>query len=72
LDFLSEGSYSAQVYTDAPDVSENPDHLVKKTIAVTQNDSLTIELAAGGAGYEDNDTMILFKERPFTERDFEN
>ena len=48
LNFLSEGSYEAYIYSDAPDVLENPNHLVKTTRIVTKRDTLKVELAGGG------------------------
>ncbi|HZJ21636.1 MAG TPA: glycoside hydrolase family 97 protein, partial [Pricia sp.] len=48
LNFLSEGSYKALIYSDAPDVLENPNHLVKTTRIVTKKDTMKVELAGGG------------------------
>jgi len=48
LNFLSEGSYEAHIYSDAPDVLENPNHLVKTTRIVTKKDTMKVELAGGG------------------------
>lgn len=48
LDFLSPGNYRAEIYTDAPDVDQNPNHLTKKIKTVNASDVLTIELADGG------------------------
>jgi alpha-glucosidase len=48
LDFLSSGEYVADIYSDAPDAAENPNHLVKETRVVTNKDSITIQLAGGG------------------------
>jgi alpha-glucosidase len=48
LDFLPEGAYTADIYSDAPDVNQNPNHLNKQTKTVVRNDSLTIHLASGG------------------------
>ncbi|HWB24655.1 MAG TPA: glycoside hydrolase family 97 protein [Chitinophagaceae bacterium] len=48
LSFLGDGTYTAEIYTDAPDVDKYPNHLVKQTKAVTKNDVLTLPLAAGG------------------------
>ena len=31
LNFLSDGNYTAEIYTDANDVNENPNHLNKQT-----------------------------------------
>jgi alpha-glucosidase len=48
LDFLSPGEYMADIYTDAPDAADNPNHLIKETRVITSKDSLTIQLAGGG------------------------
>jgi alpha-glucosidase len=48
LDFLSSGEYVAEIYSDAPDAAENPNHLVKETRVVTNKDSITIQLAGDG------------------------
>jgi alpha-glucosidase len=48
FDFLPAGEYTATIYTDAGDVSANPDHLVKEKRTVQANDKPSIQLAAGG------------------------
>jgi alpha-glucosidase len=48
LNFLSDGKYKAEIYSDAPDNVEHPNHLVKQTKTVTKSDTLTVHLAAGG------------------------
>ncbi|WP_114937899.1 glycoside hydrolase family 97 protein [Mucilaginibacter endophyticus] len=48
LDFLSDGNYKAEVYSDATDVEEYPDHLVKEIKGVTKGAILDMLLAAGG------------------------
>jgi alpha-glucosidase len=48
LDFLDDGNYSAEIYSDAGDVNLNPNHLRKETKLVTKKDSLILRLAAGG------------------------
>ena len=48
LDFLPEGNYTAELYADAPDVDQNPNHLTQQTRTVTRTDVLTLKLAAGG------------------------
>jgi alpha-glucosidase len=48
LSFLSNGKYSAEIYSDALNDATNPNHLIKKTKTVTKNDTLTVHLAAGG------------------------
>jgi alpha-glucosidase len=48
LQFLGKGSYTAEIYEDAPDAGENPKHvtILKKT--VRSSDTLTLPLAKGG------------------------
>lgn len=48
MDFLPPGYYTAEIYTDAPDVAQNPNNLMKETKTVNKDDILTIKLAAGG------------------------
>ena len=49
LDFLPEGAtYTAELYADAPDVAQQPNHLVKETRTLTRTNKLTLKLAAGG------------------------
>jgi len=48
LGFLGDGSFTAEIYTDAPDVATNPNHLVKQTKTVTKKDVLNLQLAGGG------------------------
>ena len=49
LDFLTEGAtYTAEIYADAPNVAQNPNHLVKETTMLSRTDKLVLRLAAGG------------------------
>lgn len=48
LDFLEDGKYQADIYTDAPDADENPNHLNKETRTVTRKDVIELPLAADG------------------------
>ena len=48
LNFLPEGNYVAEIYTDAPDANENPNHLITQTKIVTKQDFIHANLAAGG------------------------
>jgi alpha-glucosidase len=48
LNFLSEGKYLAEIYTDAEDVATNPNNLDKRTLVVTKKDVIPARLAAGG------------------------
>ncbi len=48
LNFLPPGNYTAELYSDAPDVAQDPNHLTIETKTVTNADVITIQLAAGG------------------------
>lgn len=48
LDFLGDGKYQAEIYADAPDADENPNHLNKETRTVTRKDVIELPLAADG------------------------
>jgi alpha-glucosidase len=48
LNFLGDGTYTAEVYTDAADVHVNPNNLQKQTITVTKNSNITALLSSGG------------------------
>ncbi|NIJ52548.1 glycoside hydrolase family 97 protein [Dyadobacter arcticus] len=48
LDFLNDGSFQAEIFSDAPDSSENPNHLTKKVQQVKKGGFLEINLAPGG------------------------
>jgi alpha-glucosidase len=48
LNFLGDGDWIADIYTDAQDVSKNPNHLNRQSQMVNKTDNLSINLAAGG------------------------
>jgi alpha-glucosidase len=48
LDFLKQGTYTATIYRDSDDVSQNPNHLVKEEKKVTSKDTIVLPLAAEG------------------------
>ena len=48
LDFLVQGKISAEIYSDAPDVANEPNHLVKEIRSVSKSDSITLKLSSGG------------------------
>ena len=48
LNFLGNSNYEAEIYSDAPDVKRDPNHLVMKVRTVTKSDSITISMAGGG------------------------
>jgi len=47
-DFLREGNYDADIYTDAPDARQDPNHLTKQTRDINRSDKISIQLAGGG------------------------
>ena len=59
LDFLSEGTYTAEIYADAPDVARNPNNLTKQTRTVRNTDEVLLKLAAGGG-----QTMRIRRQQP--------
>ena len=48
LDFLGEGEYTMELFTDAPDTDQNPNHLVKTVRMVRRSDTLPIHFAPSG------------------------
>jgi alpha-glucosidase len=49
LDFLGDGTYQADMYLDAPDAAQNPNHLTRKSLdGLSSRDHLSADLAAGG------------------------
>lgn len=48
LNFLPEGKYTAEIYSDAADELETPNHLICTFKTVTNADTITLSLAAGG------------------------
>ena len=48
LTFLPAGAYTAEIYADADDDAENPNHLSITTKTVSNVDTITINLASGG------------------------
>lgn len=48
LNFLDKGLYFAEIYRDADDADENPNHLTRHNQDITNADSLKLRLAAGG------------------------
>jgi len=48
LEFLGDGDYEAEIFSDAKDTNVNPNHLNQETKSVSKNDRLSIQLAAGG------------------------
>ncbi|MEP7372166.1 MAG: glycoside hydrolase family 97 protein [Chitinophagaceae bacterium] len=56
LNFLNDGNYIAEIYSDAEDVRSNPNHLKKETRTVTKKDVIVARLASGGG-----QTIRLFR-----------
>lgn len=48
LDFLDEGNYLAELYTDSQETDKDPNKLLKRTIEVTKNEIIDLPLAANG------------------------
>jgi alpha-glucosidase len=48
LSFLSDGNYTATIFSDKDDVATEPNHLNKETRQITAKDVLNIQIAAGG------------------------
>jgi alpha-glucosidase len=48
LEFLGKGTYTAEIYQDAPDSGENPKHILIFKKSVHRKDTLTLPLAKGG------------------------
>lgn len=48
LSFLGEGTFHAEMYTDAPDADTHPTGVTVETRTVTAGDTLTIPMAPGG------------------------
>ena len=48
LNFLPSGKYRAKIYSDSNDAAENPNHLSITEQTLTNIDTLTLQLAAGG------------------------
>ena len=48
LDFLSNGNYIAEIYSDSPDVDKNPNLLIKEVRHVHKKDILSFKMGKGG------------------------
>lgn len=48
FNYLPEGKYIADIYTDAADTNENPNHLTKQSVMVTKENIQNISIASGG------------------------
>ena len=47
-DFLGEGVYRAEIYTDDPDAADDPNRLLKRTETLRRGDRIVLRMAAGG------------------------
>ncbi len=48
FDFLPEGQYLAEIYSDSPGSGSNPNLIVKQSRKVSSTDQVTLQLASGG------------------------
>ena len=48
LNFLPPGRYTATLYSDAADITNNPNHLIRSTRIVESTDSIRLSLTPGG------------------------
>ncbi|HAH22305.1 MAG TPA: glycoside hydrolase [Prolixibacteraceae bacterium] len=48
FDFLTEGKYTAEIYSDSPETEINPNLLERKQVEITPADQTTLKLASGG------------------------
>ncbi|HMG85392.1 MAG TPA: glycoside hydrolase family 97 protein [Terracidiphilus sp.] len=48
LGFLGTGTYTAEIYEDAPDATQNPKHVTIRRRTVRSSEVLTLTLASGG------------------------
>ncbi len=48
LDFLGDGEYTMELFTDAEDTDTDPNHLEKKVLQVKKTDTIDVHLAASG------------------------
>ncbi len=48
LNFLPAGRYAATLYSDAADITNNPNHLIRSTRIVESTDSIRLSLTPGG------------------------
>jgi alpha-glucosidase len=48
LTFLGKGTYTAEIYEDAPDADQHPKHVLVRKLLVQSSNTLTLPLAEGG------------------------
>lgn len=48
LDFLGEGNYEAEIYSDGPETEKDPNILMHKKMKVNKNSSLELRLSGDG------------------------
>lgn len=47
-DFLGDGAYTAEVYTDTAETADDPNRLEKRTVSLRKGDKLTLPMAGSG------------------------
>ena len=47
-DFLGDGTYTAEVYTDTAETADDPNRLEKRTVSLRKGDKLTLPMAGSG------------------------
>ena len=47
-DFLSDGTYTAEIYTDTDETATDPNRLEKRTVTLRKGDMLTLPMAGSG------------------------
>ena len=57
LDFLDEGEYIAEIFSDASDTKLNPNSIIKQIRNVKKNDTISLQLSSGGGA------AITFKKK---------
>ena len=55
LNFLGDGNYIAEIFSDSSDTNLNPNHILKQSRYVEKNDSISLQLSSGGGA------AIIFK-----------
>jgi len=48
FNFLGEGNYSAEIYSDAPDTNKYPNHLLRQIKLISKKDHVSIPVTSGG------------------------
>jgi alpha-glucosidase len=48
LDFLGEGSFEAEIFSDADDADKDPNHIVREDLPVDRSKTISVNLSSGG------------------------